>query len=286
MLTNENLLQAFSAAGADDGIIYLSTSITSGFKLFTVSQSLGTSPESLQSTHPKAWKELVFDANLNEARQIAKSLRTKYLGKIVIDPSSIEVKGWQQFDYNSFWVSLISAFPATLVVAPNWEFSRGARYEVAHAFKNGIAILDANDRSVTREIADQLTIQASNALTQMGLDVKRIAYYLPPLEDPPEQTMTAASQCFDWLVREREYQVRKFGTILDDEHTLQGLGDDGWWWTQLTSYFHRSRVLGLDTPVGRQAIAKFVATSCGLLESVIRVSGPLPQPGVPSGEVD
>jgi hypothetical protein len=286
VLTNENLLQAFSAAGAEDGIVYLSTSITSGLRLFKVSQSLGILPEDLKLSQPDAWKELVVDANFHEAQRLAKALRGKYLGKLVIDPSMIEVKGWQQFDYNSFWVSLISNFPTTLVVAPNWEYSRGARYEVAHAFANRTAVLDTEGSSITAMIAETLTSDASTALKRMGFDEERLSYYLPPLVDPPIQTMSAASQCFEWLVRERDYQVNKFGVGLDDQHTLQGLGEDSWWWQQLMNYFHRSKVLGLDTPVGRQAFAKFAATSCGLLESIIRVYGSLPNPGVSSGEIE
>ena len=286
MITNENLLQAFSAAGAEDGIIYLSTSITSGFRLFEVSQIQGTSPESLQSRYPEIWKKLVFDANLEEARNLATDLRRNNPGKIVIDPSMIEVKGWEQFDYNSFWVSLISAFPTVLVVAPNWEYSRGARYEVAHAFASHVTVLDHKGNELSESGAQGLSNEATKRLTLMGIRESEVLRYLPPLVNPIVQTMTEASQCFEWLVREREYQIKKFGTALDDEHTKQGLGEDGWWWQQLTNYFHRSRILGLDTPVGRQAIAKFTATSCGLLESVIRVHGPIPRPGVSSGNVE
>jgi hypothetical protein len=205
--------------------------------------------------------------------------------KIVVDPSMIEVKGWQQFDYNSFWVNLISTFPTILVATPNWEYSRGARYEVSHALSHHIEILQLDGSIITQTDAESQARKAIDFLIEQGLGGQEVEYCLPPLRDPPEQTMSAASQCFEWLVREREYQVNKFGTDLDDEHSLQGFGDDSWWWQQLTNYYHRSKVLGVDTPGGRQAIAKFSATSCGLLESVIRIYGPLPQPGVSSGEI-
>jgi hypothetical protein len=52
VITNEHLLQAFSAAGADDGIVYMSTSITSGRRLFELSKSTGIAPEDLQSQQP------------------------------------------------------------------------------------------------------------------------------------------------------------------------------------------------------------------------------------------
>jgi hypothetical protein len=286
MITNEHLLQAFAAAGADEGIVYLSTSITSGYRLLKLSEVLNVRPDKLQSEVPKAWRDRVFEPNLEEARNNARILRARHRDRIVIDPSAIEVKGWLQFDYNSFWVELLSTFPTNLVVSPNWEYSKGSRYEVAFALRKGIPISGMDEREITARDAELASESAVRYLLSLGLNNEAVQAMLPPLVDPPIQSMSAASQCFDWLVHEREYQVEKFGTDLDDEHTLAGLGEESWWWQQLTNYFHRSRVLGLDTPVGRQAIAKFAATSCGLLESVIRVYGALPRPGVSSGEIE
>jgi hypothetical protein len=286
MITNEHLLQAFAAAGADGGIIYLSTSITSGYRLFKLSELLDIPPDRLQSEAPQAWRDQVFEPNIEEARNNARTLRAKNQNKIVIDPSAIEVKGWLQFDYNSFWVELLSTFPTNLVVAPNWEYSKGSRYEVAFALRKGIPISGMDESDITEKDAELASELAVRYLSGLGLSDEQVQALLPPLTDPQVQSMSAASQCFDWLIHEREYQVEKFGTDLDDEHTLAGLGEESWWWQQLTNYFHRSRVLGLDTPVGRQAIAKFAATSCGLLESVIRVYGALPRPGVSSGEIE
>jgi hypothetical protein len=89
-----------------------------------------------------------------------------------------------------------------------------------------------------------------------------------------------------WLVEEVRAQPVKFTSADDDAHTRDGLGDDSWWWQQLTNYYGRARVLGLETPLGRQALAKFVATAVALLDSVIRCHGPLPTPGHPSGEIE
>lgn len=93
-----------------------------------------------------------------------------------------------------------------------------------------------------------------------------------------------------WLSDERSYQVGKFGIESDDEHveTFNLLGDDprpdNWWDDQLQNYYHRAKILSLQTPNGRQALAKFVATAVGMLEACVRVYGPLPEPGVTSGE--
>lgn len=84
-----------------------------------------------------------------------------------------------------------------------------------------------------------------------------------------------------WLAIERGYTIEKFGVDLDNQHLREGFA---WWEQQFLNYFHRAQVLGLDTPGGRQAAAKFVATAVGMLEAVVREFGPLPKPGVPSGE--
>jgi hypothetical protein len=63
------------------------------------------------------------------------------------------------------------------------------------------------------------------------------------------------------------------------------LSDESEWWRQLTQYIARVRMFGLETPQGRQAYMKFIATALGAGESMLRVFGNPPQPGVPSGEI-
>lgn len=89
----------------------------------------------------------------------------------------------------------------------------------------------------------------------------------------------------DWLVGEVAWTQAKFGIEADDEHTRQfAEGDHTWWDQQLDNYYHRAKVLGLDTSGGRQALAKYVSTAQGFLMAAVRLYGPLPRPGVPSGE--
>lgn len=95
----------------------------------------------------------------------------------------------------------------------------------------------------------------------------------------------------DWLISEVPYTQAKFGIDADDQHikefqeaSMLGGPWETWWNQQLENYMHRAHVLGLDTPNGRQALAKFTATAMGMLMAAVRVYGPLPKPGVPSGE--
>jgi hypothetical protein len=96
-----------------------------------------------------------------------------------------------------------------------------------------------------------------------------------------------------WLERERfEYQPKKFDYSREGEDqtelrnwlTVAQSGiEDTYWDRQLANYYHRAHLLNLETPNGRQALAKFAATAIAMLEATVEVYGELPEPGVSSG---
>lgn len=285
MLTNDHLMQAFESAGAAEGVTYLSVPLTSGIRLIQFLDYLAASDEELDAIDPARVQKEVLELNVRDARRAAQILRSLRRIGIVVDPSCMLVEGWSQFDYNSFWFEMISTFPTTVALQPGWEYSAGSRSEVGLAISRKLSFIDLQGEEMSVHEVETIADSAVERIAHQfpNLDLSKLN--LPNLRSPQHFTPSAASQAFEWLVRERTYQVNKFGTVADDKHTLQGLNEDGWWWQQLMNYFHRARILGLEIPGGRQALAKFVATGCGLLESVVRTHGPLPAPGVPSGEV-
>jgi hypothetical protein len=289
MLTADHLLQAFEAAGAEGRLVYVSVPITSGRRELALMAELGcTTSEQLRSLHRDRWRAEVLSANEAEAAILADAVRQASPPRaVVVDPSRMYVSGWEQDDYNGFWVRLVDRFAQRLIATPDWAFSKGARQEVTYAVSRKIEVSDVSYRPLLTDELLEADQNARTTLSKWGLPEAVIGRYLPPLHftDPLVPKPTAASSVFEWLIRERHYQLTKFGHDQDDAHTIEGLGEDSWWWQQLLSYYTRARVLGLDIPVGRQAIAKFAATACGLLESIVRAYGPLPPPGVPSGNV-
>jgi len=83
-----------------------------------------------------------------------------------------------------------------------------------------------------------------------------------------------------WLIDENTYERGKTTTEVDDKRTTDEFGD---WHMLVGDYLHRAQVLGLANPGGRQAVAKATTVMLGCLESVVRVYGPLPEPGYSSG---
>jgi hypothetical protein len=289
------LIQAFEAAGADDGIIYVSVPITSGVRHLKFVRELGLSSTDPPDAYRSRWLEEVLKPNEEDAKVYAIKVKELFPQSLVVEPARIRVEGWNQEEYDTLWNRLIEQHAIRAVATPGWAFSRGARREIEVALRVGVPVLDINGNLLSvKDLAQQDRV-ARDKMIQDGWSERDIPRFLPPIvfeENLPGRggddlwnldLNRAAAEVFAWLRGERVYQLKKFGLQADDVHTQDGLQKDRWWWTQLTNYYHRAQVLGLETVNGRQALAKFVATSCGLLESAVRLYGPLPPPGVPSG---
>lgn len=88
------------------------------------------------------------------------------------------------------------------------------------------------------------------------------------------------AQVADWLEAEREYAEGKWTPeTVDNSITPERYKE----WVE--QYMSRAIVLGLDNPLGRQALAKALRTLQGWVESTVRTQGPLPPGGLPSGEI-
>ena len=91
-----------------------------------------------------------------------------------------------------------------------------------------------------------------------------------------------------WVAEETLYATAKFQGQRgghDAEMRKDGIDDVGWWLRQIFQYVDRARIFGLDTFMGRQAMMKCYMTLGGFIESMVRVHGSLPTPGVTSGEI-
>lgn len=94
----------------------------------------------------------------------------------------------------------------------------------------------------------------------------------------------------EWIAKERaEYADVKFGADTEAIHKLEiemrDYGYSGEWEVFVTNYLTRVKLMGLDTPRGRQALGKAIVTLLRCLEMATEIHGPLPKPGVPSGEI-
>lgn len=95
----------------------------------------------------------------------------------------------------------------------------------------------------------------------------------------------------DWLCKERNYQVEKWGVDghyihLDTEHALEGLTDESWFWRNaIENYATRVRIFSITSRNGMQALLKIISSLASMPEHLLRDHeiDSLPTPGVSSG---
>jgi hypothetical protein len=85
-----------------------------------------------------------------------------------------------------------------------------------------------------------------------------------------------------WTLEEMKRRV-----ALGDPATgrLPGVGMGSESMDGVQMYMHRAQVLGLENPLGRQALAKALMTLFSRVEGAVALYGPLPAAGVPSGVI-
>jgi hypothetical protein len=93
----------------------------------------------------------------------------------------------------------------------------------------------------------------------------------------------------EWVIKESAYQNAKNIYTGRRNHDLTSLrlgdAEDNTFWRDIEMYVRRAKLVGLNTLVGRQALAKGYMVYTAYVEEVIRMFGPLPVGGVPSGEI-
>lgn len=94
----------------------------------------------------------------------------------------------------------------------------------------------------------------------------------------------------EWIATERrEHADVKYGegteakALVDKQFEDEGLGDDSL--NFILNYLKRAELFGMHTPQGKQAMGKLIVTCTAYLERAVMLHGPMPKPGVPSGEI-
>lgn len=119
----------------------------------------------------------------------------------------------------------------------------------------------------------------------------------------PLQGKEERRHLYEWMTLEEEYVAAKFDDQRNghDDEMRSVAGFNDFWIRQVVQYYDRAYTFLIGAKAARengdhesarhleqraqQAMAKAMMTAKGMVESSIRVFGPLPTPGVPSGEV-
>jgi hypothetical protein len=254
---------------------------------------LGMTREEVRSKHKTRWREEVVQPNEADAEAYSLIAQLQFPDRIVLNPAMLQVVDWTQDQYNKMWNEVLRQFCDVLMVTPDWAYSYGARKEVHEMALLGREIVDMFGNSVKFSSLNEATEQAEQRLLGMGWSKEFIDQTLPPMtlkgtsvllmRQPPH---SAWNEAFTWIVSERRWQ-RAVPDFKDDDMTrADGKNPaNGLWEKKLQKYREMAADEGIDTVHGGIHLLQFVALCVAMMESVSRVHGPFPEPGLPSLEI-
>jgi hypothetical protein len=289
------ILDSLRCVNGLNGIVYVTVPITSGIREYKILKELGCSREELRSRYSDRWKSEVITPNEADAEAYAFMTQIQFPNKLVLNPAELRVEDWGQDNYTDMWNQVLTDFCDVLVITPDWSFSAGARGEVQEMVTLGRGVVDLFGRTVTANSLRDEDVAAREKLKTMGWTEDEVLSFLPPLKLPHRSGAVYSTRRFEhaewnlvaeWILKERRWQ-RQIDDFKDDDRTrLDGpRNKDGAWRQLLNKYMEKARSAGISTPEGGVALLSYVTISLAMMESVTRIYGPLPEPGVGSGHV-
>lgn len=148
--------------------IYISIPITTGSDFLRWYNTKGKSlnPELYNPLH----RQEVILPNAKKAKESILLLRRRHPGKIIIEPTSLEVPDWSQEQYLDFWATVIEKFINRIYFTPGWNYSRGCSFEFLKAAEKDIELMDINDKPISIFEGSSLIKKAVNEYEAAGLE--------------------------------------------------------------------------------------------------------------------
>lgn len=124
----------------------------------------------------------VVASNLRGFRALLRSVTAAFPEALLIDPTELDVPGWEQRDYYRMCVELVRRHATMAVFKNAWQFSIGCQVEVVAALLYGIPVLDQHMRTVsplsavaaiTEAAREHSSVGSRSALTEDCLSVLR-----------------------------------------------------------------------------------------------------------------
>jgi uncharacterized protein DUF4406 len=172
-------LKLMKAVGAQVGVTYLSSPISTGYRDLHLMRELGVQKEELRERYPKEYRERVTGPNERESHKYAQMVRQLRGGRLVINPGELFVPEWTQTEYLAFWEETIRNYCLEMALAPAWEFSAGARFEATLALSTNLRISDVRGRELMPADLQAMDERARLRLAREGFARELVDRYVP-----------------------------------------------------------------------------------------------------------
>lgn len=160
------LLQVYKTAVSDKSAIYISTPMTSGLRYMEAFANL---PPDVKTLDPEL-RRLLYNQNCQHARSVAAMTRLHFPTSIVIDPTHIEIPGWEQNDYLTFWRQVIVDCTSVVRFVNDWHYSNGCAYEYLVGALTNKVLIDEKEQTIHVHVGRDLIASAYEEHLRQGYD--------------------------------------------------------------------------------------------------------------------
>jgi len=185
----EELASALSAMDCvlnGEKAIYASSELTTGRRLYALMREAGVRDR--QELHRKlaegGWKQRIWDPNFAEARELARVVRARSGGALVLTPAPYVASGWSQPEYLTLWETVVRTRISRVVFGRDWQYSNGCAFEYGVALDAGIPVFDEDGTPVPLEKGRALIAAAAAEIEADGFDASDLRRCLAYLPDP------------------------------------------------------------------------------------------------------
>ncbi|ACC74068.1 DUF4406 domain-containing protein [Paraburkholderia phymatum] len=167
-LNDDQLLQAIACVVDGKTATYVSGPITTGQHFINWYVHAGFRLGHGSEAYLEALRRDVVAVNQKMIAEVTR--QTRGTGRLVIEPATLEVNGWGQTDYVSFWLKVIDTFASEMVMVPQWQYSLGCCAEFRHAIDGGLTVKDHRGEHIDRATGMNMLLDAAKDIEARGRD--------------------------------------------------------------------------------------------------------------------
>ncbi|MBW5288168.1 DUF4406 domain-containing protein [Burkholderia gladioli] len=169
-LNDEQLLQAIACVVDGKTATYVSGPITTGQQFINWYLRTGSHMAYGSADYLDALRRDVVGANQAIIAEVTR--RTRRPGRLVIEPATLEVSGWGQTNYVSFWLKVIDTFACDMVMVPQWQYSLGCCAEFRHAVDSGLTVKDHMGARIDCATGMSMLLEAARDIETRSRDLE------------------------------------------------------------------------------------------------------------------
>lgn len=161
--------------------VYVSTPVTTGPTFIDWLRRVGHRLKRGSKEYLTALRAEVVLPNVQRAARFLELLRWQHVG-MIIDPTSLEVPGWDQQTYHEFWRKVLDRHVRRVIFLNGWELSHGRVMEFETAQRLDLDCVDETFKPLSCDKGLQLIQSAVEQVRALDVDISALEAVCQRLE--------------------------------------------------------------------------------------------------------